>query len=154
MKNFLFIFSIIILLFPATNVVYGQTASVDLDRLKKEVVEFYRQGNYKQAADRTEKALRIVEEQSGPNHPGVAAILNSLATLYYIQGEYAKVEPLYTRSLAIREKSLGPDHPNLAIAMGNYSMILGKMDRDKEVVEWTAKAQAIRDRQAGKAPEE
>src|SRR5262249_11302836 len=50
----------------------------------------------------------------GPDHPGVAAALNSLAILYRDLGDNVKAEPLFQRALAIRENALGPNHPDVA----------------------------------------
>ena len=50
---------------------------------------------------------RARETALGPEHPDVAASLNSMGDLYNTQGRYAEAEPLFRRTLAIREKALG-----------------------------------------------
>ena len=69
----------------------------------------YAQGRYQEALPFAEEALRLGEEEFGPNDPTTATLLNSLAVLNRAQGRYAEAEPLYQRSLAISEKGLGPE---------------------------------------------
>jgi tetratricopeptide (TPR) repeat protein len=90
------------------------------------------------------KALAIREKALGPEHPDVAASLNSLAELYQAQGQYAKAEPLYDRALAILEGALGPEHPNVATCLENYALCLRAMDRSQEAEPLEARARAIR----------
>ena len=79
-----------------------------------------------------------------PQHPKVAAGLNSLAELYHDQGQYTEAEPLHRRALAIREKALGPEHPEVATSLENYAKLLRKTNRESEAAKMEARAQAIR----------
>ncbi len=92
------------------------------------------------------RSLAIREKALGPDHPDVAQSLNNLALLYYHQEEYEKAAEAFERIIAIDEKALGPDHPSLAQHMKNYAIILGKLDRNTEAAQWSAKAEAIRKR--------
>src|SRR5207248_418665 len=67
--------------------------------------------HYREAEPLYQRALRIREQQLGPEHPDVAASLHNLAILYHQQGKYREAEPLYQRALRIREQQLGPEHP-------------------------------------------
>ena len=44
----------------------------------------------------------------GPDHPGTAASLSSLAHLLQARGEPDTARPMFERALAIRERALGP----------------------------------------------
>ena len=44
------------------------------------------------------RSVAINERALGPDHPDVAACLNSLALMYEDQGMYALAEPLYVRA--------------------------------------------------------
>ncbi|MBM4111486.1 MAG: tetratricopeptide repeat protein, partial [Phycisphaerae bacterium] len=92
---------------------FSQGAGIEWDTLNKEVMRLFQAGDYKRATVIAEKALKVAEENVGPDHPSVATSLGNLAELYRAQGEYAKAEPLYKRDLAISEKALGPDHPDV-----------------------------------------
>jgi CHAT domain-containing protein/Tfp pilus assembly protein PilF len=78
------------------------------------VLQLSQAGKYSEAIPLAQRALAIREKALGPDHPDVAASLNTLANLYVKQGRYADAEPLTKRALAIREKAFGPDHPNVA----------------------------------------
>jgi len=100
---------------------FSQGAAIEWDTLNEEVRRLYQAGDHKRATVIAEKALKVAEENVGPDHPDVAASLNNLALLYGAQGEYTKAEPLYKRSLAIVEKALGPDHPIVGTSLNNLA---------------------------------
>ena len=54
----------------------------------------YQQGRYAEAIPYAAEALRLGEEEFGPDHPNTANLLNSLAALYRAQGNYTAAEPL------------------------------------------------------------
>ena len=81
----------------------------------------YQQGRYSEAISYAAKALKLGEEEFGPDHTTTATLLNDLAELYRAQGNYAEAAPLYRRSLAIREKVLGPEHPDVATSLNNLA---------------------------------
>ncbi len=116
------------------------------------LAEFYRaQGQYGKAEPLYQRALAIWEKAPGPAHlADVVTSLNNLAALYDTQGQYDKAEPLYQRALEILQLILPPDHPILAQVMGNYSTLLGKLNRDPEAKEWQVKADAARRQHADK----
>ena len=48
------------------------------------------QGQYSEAIPYAREALRLGEEEFGPDHPATAIFLNNLALLYKAQGNYAE----------------------------------------------------------------
>ncbi|BCL78950.1 tetratricopeptide repeat protein [Ktedonobacteria bacterium brp13] len=71
-------------------------------------------------------------QQLGASHPGTAASLNNLASLYDTQGKDTEAEPLYQRALAIFENILGQNHPNSQTVRRNYASLLQAMEHDGE----------------------
>ncbi len=67
------------------------------------------------------RALCIREQQLGPEHPGVAQSVDSLANLYQHQGKYEQAEPLYKRALSISEQQLGLEHSDTAASVNNLA---------------------------------
>ena len=59
-------------------------------KLNDQVVAFFRQGQYSEAAEIAKEALRVAEETYGTNHRNVATSLNNLAEVYRVQGRYAE----------------------------------------------------------------
>ena len=104
------------------------------------------QGRYQEALPFAEEALRLGNQEFGPDHPTTAALLNNLAELYRAQGKYAEAEPLYQRALRIYEKALGPDHPDVATSLKNYATLLWETGREDKAEEMEARAKAIRGR--------
>ncbi|CAN0225770.1 unnamed protein product, partial [Ectocarpus sp. 12 AP-2014] len=89
-------------------------------------------GNYDEAEPLFRRAQAIREKMLGPDHPKVAASLNSLAGLLTIQCRYKEAEGLYERAAAILEVALRPEHPNLAAIRKNWLGLLEKQGRHEE----------------------
>ncbi|MEM6251792.1 MAG: tetratricopeptide repeat protein [Cyanobacteria bacterium P01_D01_bin.156] len=84
---------------------------------------------YAEAATAYEKALKLRETQSGPEHVDTATSLNELANLYESMGRYSEAEPLYVRSLEIRETQQGAEHPDTATSLNNLAALYDSMGR-------------------------
>jgi transcriptional regulator with XRE-family HTH domain/tetratricopeptide (TPR) repeat protein len=67
------------------------------------------------------RALRIWEQELGPEHPDVADLLSNLAKLYDDQDKCSEAEPLYQRALRIWEQELGPEHPDVAYSLNGLA---------------------------------
>ncbi len=89
----------------------------EIQRLSREFLRLYQQGNTAQAAIFARQAVEVAERTFDPDHPQVATVLSNLAFIYQVQGQYTLAEPLFKRSLAIREKALNPDHPDVATSL-------------------------------------
>ncbi len=86
------------------------------------MAELYRrQGRYADAEPLYKRLLANYEKALGPDHPDIAASLNSLAALYGNLARHGDAELLYKQSLAIHEKALGPDHREVARAVDNLA---------------------------------
>lgn len=79
-------------------------------------------GRYSEALPLLKRALGIDERALGPDHPDVAAILSSLASVYYKQGNYDEALLLLKRALEIDERALGPNHPDTKLISGNLEI--------------------------------
>jgi CHAT domain-containing protein/Tfp pilus assembly protein PilF len=98
-------------------------ALYEASKLNAERARLDNAGKYDEARPLGERVVQIRERVLGPEHPDVAAALNSLAFLYFIKADYVKAETLYQRALAIGEKALAPEHPSLAIYLENLANI-------------------------------
>jgi tetratricopeptide (TPR) repeat protein len=93
-----------------------------LDRLAS-----YRQvalAAYAQARSLFERALAMMEEALGPEHPDTAMYLDHLALLLSDQRDFAAARPFYERALPIYEKALGPEHPTTTVCLNNLAELL------------------------------
>jgi tetratricopeptide (TPR) repeat protein len=117
--------------------------------LNHQVVLFYQRGRYEDAIPLAKEVIAILEKVRGPDHPDVAAMLNTLAELYTLQGRYAEAEPLYERSLAIKEKMLGPDHPDVALSLNDMAVMYDRQGRYAEAEPLYKRSLAIREKVLG-----
>ncbi len=62
------------------------------------------QGNYAEAEPLLQRALAILERALGPEHPNVAKVLNSYASLLRETGRAFKAAAMEARTKAIRAK--------------------------------------------------
>jgi hypothetical protein len=92
---------------------------------------FAQRGSYLAAELFLKRAIAVDGKVHGPDHPGLAATLDKLATLYQATGRNGAAEPLFVRALAILEMRLPPGHPVLAAIRENYVGCLGALGREK-----------------------
>jgi CHAT domain-containing protein len=97
--------------------------------------------DYPRALELYGRALAILEENAGSDHPDGAAILNNTANIYKSTGDFAKALELHTRVHAMWEKSLGPYHGNTVLSLGNVARTYASMGD----VENTVKFQTMTD---------
>ena len=74
-----------------------------------------------------ERALVIDEAAYGPDHPGVARDLNTLANILRQLGQLDGARLLQERALAIDEAVYGPDHPGVARDLNTLAWILWRL---------------------------
>jgi CHAT domain-containing protein/Tfp pilus assembly protein PilF len=91
--------------------------------LNARVNAYYAQRQYDAALPLAEEALRLNEQELGPDHLEVATSLNNLALLHQNKGNYERALRLYQRALAIMEKTLGEHHPDVATSLNNLATL-------------------------------
>jgi tetratricopeptide (TPR) repeat protein len=85
-----------------------------------------------------ERALRIQEQEYGPDHSEVARTLTNLGNVLDMLGQSDKARDAYERALRIQEQEYGPDHSEIAITLtnlGNAWNELGQSDKARELCE-------------------
>jgi CHAT domain-containing protein/DNA-binding XRE family transcriptional regulator len=127
----------------------NQEALAEAVRLNQQAVELYQQGKYNEAISLAEKALAIIKQQLGENHPYTALSLNNLAELYFSQGRYAEAEPLYLQALAIYKQQLGENHPYTAQSLNNLAELYRNQGRYADAEPLYLQALAIYKQQLG-----
>ena len=96
-----------------------------------------------------EEMLQMLETKLPPEHPDIATILNSVASLYRRMGKYKDSLPLYQRSLEIREKVLGPEHPEVATTLDNMAVLHRNMGEYENALPLYQRALEIREKMLG-----
>jgi CHAT domain-containing protein len=106
---------------------------------------FYQKGDYTSAEPLYRRALAILAQALGPDHPSVAVSFHNLALLYHEKRDYTSAELLYRRALAIREKTLGPDHPDIAQSLANLALLYEMRGDYAQAVQCTSRANEVRE---------
>ncbi|HZR44312.1 MAG TPA: tetratricopeptide repeat protein, partial [Ktedonobacteraceae bacterium] len=109
----------------------------------------YTRARYTEAEPLLVHALAINEQLLGPDHPGTAQSLHTLALLYRFQGRYAEAESLHRRALTIREQQLGTHHPETAQSLHHLAHVCYNLTKDTEAEPLLLRALAIREQQLG-----
>jgi CHAT domain-containing protein/tetratricopeptide (TPR) repeat protein len=117
-----------------------QAQTNDIEAQDNKVIELYQAGKYAEAIPLAQQMLAMREKSLGPDHPGVAAALNNLASLYWKQGRYADAEPLFKR---FREKMLGPGAPEVATGLNNLASLYKDQGRYADAEPLNMRALAI-----------
>ena len=113
--------------------------------LQKRIPELYRQGKVEEVIKTAERAVKVAEEEFGPENSNVAVSYENLASLYVLQGKQAEAVPLLEGVVKIYEKVNGPYDvsvfsalKNLAgayFALGRYGEVEGLLDRQVTIVD-------------------
>ena len=81
-----------------------------------------------------ERALQISEKVLGPDHPGIASLLEAMATLYESRGRTDDGDALRKRALIINERSYGIESVKFADSLKGLGVAYGLQGRNEEAV--------------------
>jgi tetratricopeptide (TPR) repeat protein len=90
------------------------------------------EGNFSEAIQNEQKALKIAQEQYGPLHPSLVTLYNNLGTLYRYWADYEKAEQNYKWGLALLEQNVGPKDLKIAGSLENLASLYNDLDRSEE----------------------
>ncbi|HWB75356.1 MAG TPA: serine/threonine-protein kinase [Nannocystaceae bacterium] len=103
-------------------------------------------GDYAGARELFEHALARHEAVLGPDHPGTALTLTSVANVEYATGNYAEAIELFERAVAIFETAFGPDHLDVGLVLGNLGVYYDDFGEPERARECYERSLAIRER--------
>jgi len=89
-------------------------------------------GMYEAAEEQHQKALAIVYELYGREHPDSIATLSNLTGLYSRRGQHAEAESLQSEVVELSHRVLGPDHPHTTLAKFNLCIVLCEQGKNTE----------------------
>ncbi len=113
-----FFISCILFLFSGTAIL-GQSWE---ETYKKEL-EYYVQGDFKNAIIYGEQSLKLAEAEFGKENDNYAKSLNTLGVIYFNTGKYEKAKKSYSEALNLRKKILGEYHPDYIKTLGNSAAL-------------------------------
>jgi tetratricopeptide (TPR) repeat protein len=104
----------------------------------------HQQGEYAEAERHLLEGLALREQDFGPGHERVSAILNNLGNLYFDMEHLADAERVQKRALSIKERTLGPNHPYVAQSLNNLANVYLEQERLEEAEALHRRALAIK----------
>ncbi len=93
-----------------------------------------------------ERALEVVEEGPGPDHPAVAGSLTRYGDFLRRYGTLGEAESAHLRALQIREKALGEGHPDVAASLFALADVKAEEGKLREARDLFRRAHAIQER--------
>ena len=97
-------------------------------------------GELDRSAQLKREALRMIEEELGPDHPMFHLVSNNLAILVWRQGDLLEAERLFRAAAAGLERRLGEDHPDLAGVLSSLGKLLLELARPEEAAPYVEAA--------------
>jgi serine/threonine-protein kinase len=110
---------------------------------------FQLQNKYAEAEAHLKEGLAIREKVNGPEHPSLAAPLNSLGAIAFYQEHYAEAADYYRRALALWQAALPADSPQEAIGLSNLGEALMHAGKHAESLELYRRSLAMSERRFG-----
>ena len=96
----------------------------DLGTMLNNIALMYRKSGRQAAAEPYYlHALKLYEQQLGPEHADVASVLNNLAVFYTNEKRLDEAEKMHLRALRIREKIHQPTHSDIAQSKCNLAVV-------------------------------
>lgn len=133
-----------ILLLISNTIILGQSWE---ETYKKEL-EYYVQGDFKNAIIYGEQSLKLAEAEFGKENDNYAKSLNTLGVIYFNNGKYDKAEKFYIEALNLRKRILGEFNPEYLKTLSNISGLyhtIGEYEKAEklyyEVLKITAETQ-------------
>jgi tetratricopeptide (TPR) repeat protein len=96
-----------------------------------------------------ERALQISKKVLGPDHPGIASLLEAVATLYEGRGRIDEGDALRQRALIINERSYGIESVKFAESLKGLGVAYGLQGRNEEAVPLLLRALVIAEKALG-----
>ena len=90
-----------------------------------------------------ERAVAVIEADSGPTHPALARVLNNLASTYADLGLREKADAAFRRSLDIAVAGFGEEHSQYGIMLHNYAGFLRDTGRKSEAKKLEAHSKEV-----------
>ena len=105
----------------------GIAAAVISHLLDKSGKYLQAKAEFTEAKTLFERALRLAEQEYGPNHATVAVRLNDLGFVLDEMGDLQEAKEHYERAFSIAEKEYIPNHANVSSRFNNRVFVLEDM---------------------------
>ncbi len=100
--------------------------------LNSQIVKLHELGQYTEATEIAEQALKTAQETLGSENPQVAITMNNLAAIYKGQRKFIEAESLYKQAINIWEKSSGKNSIEVASGLNNLGDLYSAIGKNTE----------------------
>ena len=107
------------------------------------------QGRIGEAETHHREALKILEDEHGPNHPSLIQALNGLAISLEQQGRFDEAETAYVRALELTKAILGSEHPGVGRILSNLALVYYRQEKVEQAEPLFVEALEIQRRALG-----
>lgn len=121
----------------------------DLMLLLNDLTRIYLRQSAYAAAEPLLLRLLEMKRNKGEDHPEVATVMASLATVRQALGRHESAEHLWRRVLDIRERTLAPNHFAIATALEHFGESCAARGKIREALAAFQRAHTIRERTLG-----
>ena len=83
----------------------------------------YKVGEYDKALPKMQQALKLSEQNYGPEHRNTTLILNYLGLITRKLDDFPQAEIYLSRALEIRQRTLEPNHYQIAVSLNNLALL-------------------------------
>jgi len=104
---------------------------------------FFSKGDFENAEDYLEKALKTVQENYGYDHPFTAKIINQLGDLYFELGQLKEAMENYDTAWKIDHNNFGTKHPQVAEDLTKTARVMLETGQSREAKKRLEQALAI-----------
>lgn len=106
-------------------------------------------GDSERAIENAHRAIEMLEQAMGPEHPRVAVAYNNLGNLFATDERYQEAREAYQTAMDRRVRVLGPEHPHVATSYTNLGNVMAHFGELDQAEEYQRKALSIRTRALG-----
>ena len=95
----------------------------------------YKVGKYDKALPKMREALKMSEQNYGPEHKNTTLILNYLGLITRRLDKFDEAENYLRRALDIRQRTLDPNHYQIAVSLNNLALLYQDHAKFEEALE-------------------
>ncbi|MEM7157049.1 MAG: serine/threonine-protein kinase [Myxococcota bacterium] len=112
----------------------GEDPLREAQRLTALSTIYFDRGESEQALPLVERALVLLRETVGPEHPSVARSLTNVGTLLHKNGRYDEAAVRLTEGLDLLRRAVGPGHPEVGHALTALATSTLQLGKDEEAL--------------------
>jgi serine/threonine protein kinase/Tfp pilus assembly protein PilF len=112
-------------------------------------VSYWYLGENDLAVQQQERALALLRQELGPEHPDTVGIMNDLGIVLHTLGKYQEAQKLFAEAVDVKRRTLGPEDPITLRSVNNLANILAEQGHFEEASRLAKQTLQIQSRKLG-----